>query len=198
MINIVLPIQNGYRKMDGFCTVFHTEDGKILGVQFPEVINSPEVFIELLQFLEGKAEYFERYELVLAVPIDFSIASLLSHETNLNKIIDTYSFLRMMIKEDFPNLTDGRLNRLLNQLCKRHTVWLGNLGSGTRTNLVAVMEGCFEGLVLDNGFSTINRDKAISPIVIREMRKYTKHMIVPGVNTGMYQPIRLRHVEKII
>lgn len=185
--------------MDGFCTVLHTsDDGKIFGLALEVKIESTERFIELLQFIEGKARYFEQHELLLIVPIGFDIASLLSHEMNISKLMDVYPFIRLMITEDFPNLLDGRKNRLPDHLSTQYKLWLGNLGSGARTNLAAVMEGCFDGLVLDRQFTNGNKDKGIFPVVLNEMSKYTNHLIVPGINTGRYRDVRLAHIEQLM
>jgi hypothetical protein len=181
--------------MDGFCTVLHNEDGKIFGLQLEGQIESTEGFIELLQFIEGKSGYIEQHELLLIVPIGFGIASILSHDTN---ILDTYPFIRLMINESFPNLIDGRKNRLLNHISTQYRLWLGNLGSGARTNLAAVMEGCFGGLVLDKRFTDANKDKDIFPVVLKEMSKYTNKLIVPGINTGRYRPVRLSQIEQLM
>lgn len=188
--------------MEGFCTVLHTADGKILGVQLERQIDSTDRFIELLQFIEGKAKYIEQHDLVLVLPIGFEIASVLSYETNLGKLLDTYPSVRLSISENFPNLIHGRKNRLLDHLSTHYKLWLGDLGSGARTNLVAVMEGCFEGLVLDKQFTKQftngNKDKGIFPIVVNEMNKYTNNLIVPGINTGRYRPVRLKHIEQLM
>ncbi|WP_161804875.1 hypothetical protein [Pantoea sp. RIT-PI-b] len=178
--------------------MLHTENGKIFGLQIEGQIESTERFIELLQFIEGKAKYIEQHDLVLVVPIGFGIASVLSHETYVSKLLDSYPCIRLMIYEDFPNLIDGCKNRLLNHLSTQYRLWLGNLGSGARTNLVAVMEGCFDGLVLDERFTQGNRDKAIFPAVINEVSKYTNTLIVPGINTGRYRSLRLWHIEQLM
>lgn len=184
--------------MDAFWTVLHNEDGKIIGLQCQEKIESTDQLITLLHFVEGKAKYIEEHELLVVLPIGFGIASLLSHETNISKLLETYPFIRLLINEDFPNLIDGRKNRLLEHLSTSYKLWLGNLGSGVRTNLIAVMEGCFNGLVLDERFTQGNRDKAIFPAVIHEMSKYTNNLIVPGINTGRYRPLRLWHIEQLM
>ncbi|MCW6030179.1 hypothetical protein [Pantoea sp. JK] len=184
--------------METFLKVLHTADGKIIGLQLEKQIESTDQFITLLHSIEGKAAYLEQHDLMLVTPIGFSIASLLSYETNLSKLLDTYPFIRLMLTEDFPNLIDGRRNRLLNELCDRYKLWLGNLGSGVRTNLIAVMEGGFEGLIFDTAFTEGNQDKAIFPAVLNEMNKYTNNLIVPGINTGRYRPIRLKHIEQLM
>lgn len=184
--------------MEAFFKVLHTEGGKIFGLQLEGKIESTESFIELLQFIEGKARYIEQHDLVLVVPIGFGIASVLSYETNLSKLLDAYPFICLMISEDFPNLIDGRRNRLLNELCQRYKLWLGNLGSGERTNLIAVMEGCFDGLIFSTGFVNGNKDKAIFHAVLNEMSKYTNTLIEPGINTGRYRPVRLKHIEQLM
>lgn len=181
--------------MDGFCKVLHNEDGRIFGLVLEGQIESTERFVELLQFIEGKAGYIEQHELLQIVPIGFGIASLLSHETNISKLLDTYPFIRLMIYENFPNLIHGRKNQLLQHLCTNYQVWLGNLGSGMRTNLVGVMQGCFDGLVLDKQFTDGNKDKGIFPVVLNEMSKYTNHLIIPGIHTGRYRSVRLAHIE---
>lgn len=90
--------------MEGYyCTVLHTEDGKIFALQLEGKIDSTERFIELLQFIEGKAKYIEQHDLLLVVPIGFGIASVLSHETNISKLLETYPFVRLSISENLPN-----------------------------------------------------------------------------------------------
>jgi hypothetical protein len=83
--------------MDAFWTVLHTEDGKIIGLQHQGQIESTDQFISLLHFIEGKASYIELHDLLLALPIGFGTGSVLSHETNISKLIDTYPFIRLMI-----------------------------------------------------------------------------------------------------
>lgn len=184
--------------MEAFCTVLHDETGKVIGLHYPKEFKTTQTFFELLQFLDLKAPYFSRYELILAVPISFEVACLLSYETNISKIIDTYPFLKLVINEDFPNLINGRKNRLLDALCNRYDVWLGNLASGTRTNMVGVLERCFEGLILDTKFTEENSGKAIFPVLVKEVSKYTNRVLIPGVSSGRYQQVRLRHVEHLI
>lgn len=184
--------------METFFKVLHTEDGKIFGLQLEGKIESTDQFITLLHFIEDKAAYIEKHDLLLVLPIGFEIASVLSYETNLSKLLDSYPFLRLMINEDFPNLIDGRNNRLLDELSQSYKLWLGNLGSGARTNLIAVMEGCFDGLILDTAFTAGNKDKAIFQAVLNEMSKYTNNLIVPGFNTGRYRPVRLSHIEQLM
>ena len=182
--------------MDAYCTVLHTHDGMITGLRIDEeLVDSREKFISLLQSIKGKAQYIEQHELLLIVPIGFGIASVLIHETN---ILEHYPFIRLMITEDFPNLLDGRKNRLLYELSQCYKLWLGNLGSGIRTNLSAVLENVFEGLVLDSAFTSANRDKAIFPAVLNEMNKYTTHLIVPGINSGRYRPVRLSQIDQLM
>ncbi|WP_417878422.1 hypothetical protein [Vibrio sp.] len=184
--------------MDAFWTALHTEDGKIIGLQYQGQIESNDQLIILLHFIEGKANYIERHNLVLVLPIGFSIAPILGFETNVSKLLDTYPFIRLMICEEFPNLIDGRKNRLLDELCQRYKLWLGNLGSGARTNLIAVMDGCFDVLILDERFTEGNREKQIFSAVLNEMSKYTNNLIVSGFNTGRYRPVRLSHIEKLM
>lgn len=179
--------------MDGFCTALHNEDGKIFALKLEGQIETVDRFIELLHCLEDKARYIEQHDLLLIVPIGFGVASVLSHETN---ILDTYPFIRLMITEDFPNLLDGRKNRLLDHLSTQYKLWLGNLGSGARTNLAAVLQGCFDGLVLDKQFTVRNREKGIFPVVLNEMSKYTNNLIIPGIHTGRYRSVRLAHIEQ--
>lgn len=173
--------------MEAFCSVLNNVDGQIIGLQYQGKFSR-----ELLEGLEDKVQYFMDHKLVLVVPIDFQTVSVLDHEH------DSYPFLRLMINEDFPNLIDGRNNRLLDELSQRYKLWLGNLGSGARTNLIAVMEGCFDGLILDTAFTAGNRDKAIFQAVLNEMNKYTNNLILPGINTGRYRPVRLKHIEKLM
>ncbi|TWD31567.1 hypothetical protein [Pantoea sp. SJZ147] len=184
--------------MDAFCTALHSDDGKVFGLRYQGQIERADLFISLLQFIEGKARYIEQHDLVLVLPIGFGIASVLSYETNISKLLDTYPFIRLMISEEFPNLIDGRKNRLIDELSHRYKLWLGNLGSGTRTNLIAVMEACFDGLILDERFTQENRDKAIFQTVLNEMNKFTNNLIVPSINTGRYRHVRLSHLEQLM
>lgn len=183
--------------MENYCTVLHTPDGKITGLIYPDTFSSTQSLFQLLQYLEVKAPYFARYELVLLVPISFQMAVLLTHETNISKLVTMYPFMKLMISETFPNLIDGRKNLLLNKLCNRYEVWLANLGSGVKTNMIAVMEKMFEGIVLDKDFAEKNRYIPFFPLVICEVEKYSK-VSIPGISTGMYQEIKLRNVESLI
>lgn len=88
--------------MEAFCSVLNNVDGQIIGLQYQGKFSR-----ELLEGLEDKVQYFMDHNLVLIVPIDFQTVSVLDHEH------DSYPFLRLMINEDFPNLIDGRKNRLL-------------------------------------------------------------------------------------
>lgn len=170
--------------MEAFCTVLNSADGRVIGLQYQGKYSR-----ELLEGLQDRVQYFIDHNLVLVVPIDFQTVSVLDHEH------DSYPFLRLMVNENFPNLIDGRMNRLLDELSQSYKLWLGNLGSGARTNLIAVMEGCFDGLILDNAFTAGNKDKAIFQAVLNEMKKYTNNLIVPGIHTGRYRPVRLKHLK---
>ena len=124
--------------------------------------------------------------------VDFHQASVLIQEHH------ELPFLRLMVTDDFPNLSDGIRNRLLVELSKRYKMWLGNLGSDASANLAAVLQGCYDGLVLDEAFTDVNRDKPIFQTVLNEMNKYCNHLIVPGINTGRYRHIRLRYAEQLM
>lgn len=63
--------------------------------------------------------------------------------------------------------------------------------------MVAVMDGVFEGIVLDTAFAEANATMPYFSSVIREVEKYTKHVVVPGVSTGMYKEVRLRQVDTL-
>lgn len=60
------------------------------------------------------------------------------------------------------------------------------------------MEGCFDGLILDIAFTAGNKGKAVLQAVLNEMNKYTNNLIVPGINSGRYRPLRLSHVEQLM
>lgn len=173
--------------MEGFCTVLHTVNGRITGLQYQDKYTP-----RLLKDIEDKRQYFMDNDLLLIIPVDFHQASVLTHEQN------ELPFLRLMITDDFPNLSDGIRNRLLFELSERYKLWLGNLGSNASTNLAAVLQGCYDGLVLDEAFTDVNRDKPIFQTVLNEMSKYCNHLIVPGINTGRYKHIRLRCVEQLM
>jgi len=173
--------------MEGFCTVLHSVNGRIIGLLYQDKYSE-----ELLKQIEANGQYFIDNGLLLIVPVDFEGASVLIHQEH------ELPFLRLMIQEGFPNHSDGPRNRLLAELSERYQLWLGNLGSDTVTNLSAVLQGCYDGLVLDEGFTKGNRDKLIFQTVLNEMSKYCNHLIVPGINTGRYKHIRLRDVEQLM
>jgi hypothetical protein len=173
--------------MDGFCTVLHSVNGKVIGLQYQGKYEN-----SLLKHIRAMGKYFMDNGLLLIVPVDFHGASVLEHKH------EELPFLRLMLTEEFPNHSDGHRNRLLNELTVRYKLWLGNLGSNASTNLVAVMDGCYDGLVLDEGFTNGNRDKPIFQTVLNEMSKYCNHLIVPGINTGRYRHIRLRYAEQLM
>ncbi len=173
--------------MDGFCTVLHSVNGRIMGLQYQGKY-SP----QLLRDIGDKRQYFMDNELLLIMSVDFHQASVLIQEHH------ELPFLRLMVTDDFPNLSDGIRNRLLVELSKRYKMWLGNLGSDASANLAAVLQGCYDGLVLDEAFTDVNRDKPIFQTVLNEMNKYCNHLIVPGINTGRYRHIRLRYAEQLM
>ncbi|MDV2904923.1 hypothetical protein R0H17_25205 [Phytobacter diazotrophicus] len=147
---------------------------------------------QLLRDIGDKRQYFMDNELLLIMSVDFHQASVLIQEHH------ELPFLRLMVTDDFPNLSDGIRNRLLVELSKRYKMWLGNLGSDASANLAAVLQGCYDGLVLDEAFTDVNRDKPIFQTVLNEMNKYCNHLIVPGINTGRYRHIRLRYAEQLM
>lgn len=137
---------------------------------------------EQLSLIDQNKAYFQKNNILCAITIDFDMAAILIQEEEVAALAKAKPFLRLEISEDFPNLCDGRSSRVLQALAEEHRLWLGDLGSG-QSNLRALQENIYEAVKIDNVFFNVYYNSAIWPVIIKNIMRYCKFIIVGGVET---------------
>lgn len=168
------------------------------------------VLKDQLSLINQKKEYFQNNNIFCAINIDFDMAAILIQEEEIAKLAKSNPFLRLEISEGFPNLSDGRNNRVLEALAEEYRLWLGDLGSG-ESNLRALQENLYEAVKIDNVFFKTYSRSRIWPVIIKNIMRYCKLIIIVDVESteqfhtlendikavqgGFFKSVRLENIE---
>ncbi|MDR6295901.1 MAG: EAL domain-containing protein [Pantoea dispersa] len=135
-----------------------------------------------LTLIDLKTAYFQNNNILCSINIDFDMALLLIQDEEIAELAKSKPFLRLEILEGFPNLSDGRSNCFLQVLAEEYRLWLGDFGSG-ESNLRALQENLFDAVRIDNDFFKIYRKSGIWPVIIKNIMRYCKFIIIEGVES---------------
>ncbi len=124
-------------------------------------------------------------DLLVLIHVDFLVARQIVMQSDIKTILYSMLNLRLVISEDFPNLNEGRNNPLIKELRKGFHLWFWGLGN-TRTSMIPVMEGLFEGVIFDSNFYSEYKDSLILKTTVDILKQYTKYIIADENNT-LYQ-----------
>jgi hypothetical protein len=136
---------------------------------------------EQLQLINKKSHYFLTNNILCCIHIDFDMADLLIQDTEISALAKSKSFLRLEISEDFPNLSDGKSNRLLQTLSNDYLLWLGDLGSGG-ANLRALQEKLYDAVRINRDFFNLYSQSVIWPVIIKNVMRYCNFIFITDVS----------------
>ncbi|MDF7649036.1 diguanylate phosphodiesterase [Pantoea sp. Acro-805] len=136
---------------------------------------------EQLQLINKKSHYFLTNNILCCIHIDFDMADLLIQDTEISALAKSKSFLRLEISEDFPNLSDGRSNRLLQTLSNDYLLWLGDLGSGG-ASLRALQEKLYDAVRINRDFFNLYSQSVIWPVIIKNVMRYCNFIFITDVS----------------
>lgn len=136
-----------------------------------------------LDLIDLKTAYFAENNILCSVCIDFDMAAMLIQDEELATLARSKPFLRLEISEGFPNLSDGRSNRVVQDLATQYRLWLGDLGSG-ESNLRALQENLYDAINIDNAFYQHYSNSRIWPVIIKNITRYCKVIIVEGSDSA--------------
>ena len=170
------------------------------------------VLKEQLSLIDLKTAYFQNNNILCSINIDFDMAAILIQEEEFAELAKSKPFLRLEISEGFPNLSDGRSNRVLQALAEEYRLWLGDLGSG-ESSLRALQENLYDAVKIDNDFFKIYSKSGIWPVIIKNIMRYCKFIIIEGVDSkeqyhaiekdiravqgGCFKSVRLENIESL-
>lgn len=132
-----------------------------------------------LLLVQLKTAYFQKNNILCCIKIDFDMADLLTKDTEIMDLARSKSFLRLEISEDFPNLSDGKNNRLLKTLSDNYKLWLGDLGAG-QASLKALHDNLYDAVKVNESFFKFYSNSIIWPIIIKNLMRYCKCIIIIG------------------
>ena len=134
---------------------------------------------EQLLMVQLKTAYIEKNNILCCIKIDFDMADLLTKDKEIRELAKSKSFLRLEISEDFPNLSDGKNNRLLKKLSDDYPIWLGDLGAG-QASLKALHDNLYDAVKVDEVFFRLYSQSIIWPVIIKNLMRYCKCIIIIG------------------
>ncbi len=133
-----------------------------------------------MELISAHAEYFQKQGVFLSINIDSDMAEIIIANNELRARLQSLPFIRLEINENFPNLTDGRRNPLLNFLSQHFTLWLDDFGSG-KAHFIALNDRLFEYVKINKEFYWEQVNNPIFLILIGEIAKFCQGIIVEGV-----------------
>lgn len=134
-----------------------------------------------LQLINLKSDYFLTNNVLCSIHIDFDMADLLLQDTEISALAKLKPFLRLEISEDFPNLSDGKSNRLLQTLSNDYLLWLGDLGSGG-ASLRALQEKLYDAVRINRDFFNLYSKSVIWPVIIKNVMRYCNFIFIADVS----------------
>lgn len=131
----------------------------------------------LLEMIVRKENYFIRNNLLVAVKVDFNLASGIVSRERLYRQIQRMPYLRLEINERFPNLNDGTRNALVTGLKELCPLWLDDFASG-HASLSAVTGNMFEFVKINEHFFREQCRKDTFPVLLNNINRYCQGVIV--------------------
>ncbi|HDC4406029.1 TPA: EAL domain-containing protein [Enterobacter cloacae] len=174
-------------------TRFHREDLPVLNSKYyimaMDVEGKRELLKRQLQAIELRASWFRDHRLFCTVNVDTLQARLCVFDREIIELLDKLEFIRLEISEDFEGLELGSEHPVLRTLFNvGYRLFLDDLGSG-RTNLAALITGCYEAVKIDRAFYHQEVQKPTFNVLIKNIKKYCPYVIVEGVEQRQELPV---------
>lgn len=162
-------------------TAFTTPDGESVSWGGVSDILTPEYkwlnFVRQLRCLRQCQNWFLRHQVFASLNLDAETAVWLLRDRGVLTSLATLPFLRLEVHEQFDN--DG----LLHHLRPYASLWLDDVGSGSRDSFRLLVSGVFSGAKIDKAFFWRHHaaDAALLGKVIRDLVRYAGHVVVEGI-----------------
>ena len=181
------PARNVQQKLIGLSIIanFVSDDGK---VRIPTELALPrlspeeqcQLFIEKLALLETCQHFFIQHKLIAWIYITPAVVPLLLMNSERVSAVKRFSFLELMINENFPELADGNENNTLNPLV------LANFGAGESANK-AIFDGLFKRIILDRNFvyrrATQLSFEPFMRAILTQVSPYCESLMIAGIDS---------------
>ncbi|MBY6290195.1 EAL domain-containing protein [Enterobacter bugandensis] len=174
-------------------TRFHREDLPVLNSKYyimaMDVEGKRELLKRQLQAIELRASWFRDHRLFCTVNVDTLQARLCVFDREIIELQDKLESIRLEVSEDFEGLELGSEHPVLRTLLNvGYRLFLDDLGSG-RTNLAALITGCYEAVKIDRAFYHQEVQKPTFNVLIKNIKKYCPYVIVEGVEQRQELPV---------
>ena len=187
------PARNVQQKLIGLSIIanFVSDDGK---VRIPTELALPrlspeeqcQLFIEKLALLETCQHFFIQHKLIAWIYINPAVVPLLLMNSERVSAVKRFSFLELMINENFPELADGNENNTLNALAERFPLVLANFGAGESANK-AIFDGLFKRIILDRNFvyrrATQLSFEPFMRAILTQVSPYCESLMIAGIDS---------------
>ncbi|MET5962175.1 EAL domain-containing protein [Citrobacter amalonaticus] len=187
------PARNVQRKLIGLSVIanFVSEDGD---VRIPTELVLPrlspeeqcQLFIEKLALIETCQHFFIQHKLVAWIYITPAVVPLLLTNSECVSAVKRFSFLELMINENFPELSEGKENKTLHALAERFPLVLSNFGAGESANK-AIFDGLFKRIILDRNFvhrrATRLSFEPFMRAILTQVSPYCESLMIAGIDS---------------
>lgn len=144
-----------------------------------------QLFEEKLALLETCQHFFIQHKLTAWIIITPAVVPLLLANSQCIALVKRFSFLELMIGENFPDLACGNDNLTLNALAARFPLVLANFGAG-ESSTKAIFDGLFKRVMLDRNFI---HQRAASPsfepfmrAILTQVSPYCESVMIGGID----------------
>ncbi|MBN4787596.1 EAL domain-containing protein [Enterobacter hormaechei] len=174
-------------------TRFHCEDLPVLNSKYfimaMTVEGKKELLKQQLETVDFHASWFREHRLFCTVNVDTVQARLCVFDREIIQLLDKLDFIRLEISENFEGLELGINHPVLKTLLNvGYSLFLDDLGSG-RANVAALTSGCYEAVKLDRAFYHQEVQKPTFNVLMKNIMKYCKYVIVEGVEQRQELPV---------
>lgn len=188
-----LPARNGQRKLIGLeIVVTFVNDDRSVRIPTELVLQrltseeKYQLIVEKLALLETCQHFFIQHKLIAWINITPDVVPLLLMNSEGVSAIKRFSFIELVINENYPELSAGKENQALNALAERFPLVLANFGAGERSTK-AIFDGLFKRVVLDRNF--VQR-RALSfsfepfmRAIITQVSPYCESLMIAGIDS---------------
>lgn len=188
-----LPARNGQRKLIGLeIVVTFVNDDRSVRIPTELVLQrltseeQYQLLVEKLALLEACQHFFIQHKLIAWINITPDVVPLLLMNSEGVSAIKRFSFIELVINENYPELAAGKENQALNVLAERFPLVLANFGAGERSTK-AIFDGLFKRVVLDRNF--VQR-RALSfsfepfmRAIITQVSPYCESLMIAGIDS---------------
>lgn len=122
---------------------------------------------------------------LLSITIDYEIAVHIVDNLAIQKVIQQHPYIRLEVKEDFPEFNAGQERTVLQSLAACCPLWLDNFGAGN-TSLTLVMSEKFEYIKISKVFFWQHQGTQSLRKVIDHLRPYCSGVIINGVENSQH------------